>query len=195
MRWAASAACAVLALGACTGEGSDDATPSASASSGGSAGPSATSSAPTTPSEIPSPATAPPTLATDAPGRQDSVLARLPGSSKTGCVEVGTQRDVRSGPMAAGNFADARAAFKASPSAAFPLYVIPVDVSDEKAALSVTVAQRDGSEAKTVKSATTQTAEQWKYHLVQLSVPAAGTWRITATSGAAKGCWDVSFTS
>ncbi len=196
--WAGPAVCVVLATGACTSGSGDDATPTGAPSSGtatSTSSASPTSAAPTTPDEIPSAATAPPSEAADRPGRQDSALQRLPGSSKTGCVAVGTQRDVRSGELAAGNFADARAAFKASPTSAFPLYVIPADVSDEKATLSVTLAQRDGSGAVTVRSSSTETADRFKYHLVQLTVPSAGDWRITATSGSAKGCWDVTFAS
>lgn len=191
---------ALVAVTGCSSEG-DTPTPNAGTTQAGGGSAQATSpeaTAPTeggatpSPSGVPSAATAPPTFATDPPGRQDSVLARLPGSKKAGCVSVGDERDVRSGSMAAGNFADARKGFAKDSKAAFTFYFIPATTAEDTT-VSVTLARPDGSAAQTVESKNYETADVVRYYPAALTVPEDGTWRITATAGKDKGCWDVTF--
>lgn len=148
---------------------------------------------PVDPSKVPALETAPPVTATNEPGRQDSVLESLPGEAKAGCVDVGSQRDVRSGSMAAGNFADARAQFSGSPSAAIPFYFIPVDLKGDPE-LVVELKRLDGSGSDEVRSSQTQTADEWRYYPVMITIPAPGKWEFRASAGAASsGCWVAAF--
>ena len=199
-RWGALlvAGAAVAALAACTGEaggtsssGPDGAGASAAASSTATA--TSTGSATPQPSEVPSAATAPPSIASDDPGRQDSVLVALPGSTTKGCVTVGKDRDVRSGTMAGGNFAAARSNFAAAPSEEVPFYFIPAAVSED-AELEVTVSRPDGSSATTVRTSGLQQADVWSYYVTRVKIPGEGTWRLTATDGTSRGCWEADFT-
>jgi hypothetical protein len=138
-------------------------------------------------------ATATPTRA----GDQSPVLSSLPGSAKSGCVAVGDRTDVRSGTMAAGNFATARKQFadqvKTVPAPTVNLYLIPADARSLRE-VTLTLEQLGGRHLKrSVTSTSVQDAEQWKYFSLQASVPAAGKWRLKATAGASTGCFDVDF--
>ena len=129
-------------------------------------------------------------------GNQGDVLASLPGDPSGDCVEVGDLRDVRSGTMAAGNFATARQQFadqvgtKSQPTVF--LYLIPSD-SRKPGAVSVRLQQVPSGPERTIKSDVMATADRWRYFPVNLSIPAEGTWRITATTRKAKGCFLVTF--
>lgn len=130
-------------------------------------------------------------------GDQSSVLSSLPGSAKSGCVAVGERSDVRSGTMAAGNFVTARKAFadqaKTVPAPTINLYLIPADARTLRK-VTLTLEQVGGQHLKrTFTSTSVQDADQWKYFAVQASVPAAGTWRLRATSNTSTGCFDVVF--
>lgn len=144
------------------------------------------------PTSIPTAADTPPTFASDPPGRQDSVLANLPGNSKTGCVPVGQEQDVRSGSMAAGNFELARAAWSVDPKAKLAMYFIPADVRGN-GALTVKVSRPDGSSSTSFTSATAQTANSRQYFPASIVVEGSGTWRIRATVGKNSGCWETNF--
>ena len=158
------------------------------------------SAAPPSPSATTSPeASAPKVTATSGEkprGNQGDVLASLPGNASGDCVEVGDLRDVRSGTMAAGNFATARQQFadqvgtKSQPTVF--LYLIPSD-SRRPGAVTVRLQQVPGGPARTIKSEVMETADRWRYFPVNLSIPAEGTWRITATTRKAKGCFLVTF--
>ena len=129
-------------------------------------------------------------------GNQGDVLASLPGDPSGDCVEVGDLRDVRSGTMAAGNFATARQQLadqvgtKSQPTVF--LYLIPSD-SRKPGAVSVRLQQVPSGPERTIKSDVMATADRWRYFPVNLSIPAEGTWRITATTRKAKGCFLVTF--
>ena len=129
-------------------------------------------------------------------GNQGDVLASLPGDPSGDCVEVGDLRDVRSGTMAAGNFATARQQFadqvgtKSQPTVF--LYLIPSD-SRKPGAVSVRLQQVPSGPERTIKSDVMATADRWRYFPVNLSIPDKGTWRITATTRKAKGCFLVTF--
>jgi hypothetical protein len=130
-------------------------------------------------------------------GDQSPVLSSLPGSAKSGCVAVGKRTDVRSGSMAAGNFETARKQFTdqagSVPAPTVNLYLIPADARS-LSKVTLTLEQVGGQHLKrSVTSTSVQDAEQWKYFSVQTSVPAAGTWRLRATSGASTGCFEVTF--
>lgn len=189
----AAMALAGALLAGCTG----DVEPPAS-SAGPSAGagkqtdsPDVTTPAP--PSEVPPVETTPPVLPTDPPGRQDSVIETLPGDAKAGCVDVGSERDVRSETMAAGNFMEARAQFAASPAADISMYFIPSDVSGEPE-LVVEISKVGGPVADVVRTSSFQTADQWRYYPVRITISESGTWQLKATAGAGNiGCWVVDF--
>ena len=146
------------------------------------------------PTDVPPIETEPPTIPTNAPGRQDSVLDSLPGEASAGCVDVRDLRDVRSGSMAAGSFADARASFAESPESTLPFYFIPADLVGDPE-LTIQLEQIGGTVSKEIKSSAIETADEWRFYPVALSIPEAGKWRITASAGEAnKGCWEVDFT-
>lgn len=148
---------------------------------------------PLDPRDVPAPETAPPVSPTNAPGRQDSVLAALPGDSSPGCVAVEDERDVRSGSMAAGNFVDARNQFAESPDSAIPLYFIP-EATEGDLELVVELEEVKGSASDVLRSSALQTANQWRYFSVAAKIPKPGVWRITASAGKANaGCWEVRF--
>ena len=130
------------------------------------------------------------------PRSQTSVLTSLPGTRQAGCVDVGGHRDVRSGAVAMGDFATARAAYHHGGSAydAPPLffYVIP----QSPTARSVTVtASRVGGTASSVHLTSRQVeqAAQWKYFPVHLVLPDAGTWRFRVTAADQQGCFVATF--
>lgn len=131
------------------------------------------------------------------PTTQKLVLNSLPGSSKAGsCVDVGAQRDVRSGTMAVGNFQAALKSFKSqyghSPEPTVNLYVIPAHRSMPGAHVTLTPVTTKGKTV-TTKSTSVESADVWQYYSVQLSVPASGTWRLKVSSGPDSGCFTVSF--
>lgn len=189
---------AVVGLGACSTTPSTSATKASTPSGTVSATrPDATASAPATPTAVSTVAgpvkTATPTRA----GDQSPVLAALPGSAKAGCVAVGDRTDVRSGTLAAGNFATARQQFKdqasSVPQPTVNLYIIPADARRLQS-VTVTLEQVGGKHVvRKVTSSSVQDAEQWQYFAVQLTVPTAGTWRVRAASGRDVGCFDVRF--
>lgn len=168
-----------------TATGTPAATPPAASGTG------PASTAPATQSPAPGPKTA-----TASPGgNQRPVLNNLPGNPAAGsCVAVGDQRDLRSGTMGAGNFVTARKAFadqaktKSQPSV--PLYLIP---SNATGLSTVVVTLRKGGTSRTATFKEQQYAEDWLYFPVRLSIPSAGTWQITATSGSNTGCFSVAF--
>ena len=76
------------------------------------------------------------------PRNQKAVLRHLPGSARPRCVSVGDLHDVRSGALAMGDFAAARAAYDQSNGGydAEPthLYVIPSSRATARVALTLT---------------------------------------------------------
>ncbi|MGH3448556.1 MAG: hypothetical protein ACRDP4_13130, partial [Nocardioidaceae bacterium] len=132
------------------------------------------------------------------PKNQSVVLNRLPGSAKATCTPVGDRRDVRSGSVAAGNFVQARGAYKkAAAHREVPtvfMYVIPQHNKGlEHATVTMKPVDADG-EARTVRSNDVEQANVWKYFAFQLPVPAAGTWQLHMSSGDDRGCFEVNFT-
>lgn len=143
--------------------------------------------------------------APDRPGQrarhsQVTVLKSLPGPAKQTCSTVGAKRDVRSGNFAAGNFVQARKEFRSTSSGAgdgstVHLYLIPQDAAS-MSGVRVHLAPVSGkTEGHTTTSHSVNTANGWQYYSVDLKVPSPGTWRITASSGSNRGCFDVSFPS
>ncbi len=182
----AALALTVLVAG-CTG--------SSSASAGKAGGSGATTTGPTStgaPSSTPSAAA--PTTASGS-GDQGSVLKTLPGSSSSKCVAVGSRRDVRSGSLAAGNFAQARTQYRTIKNQELPtvsLYVIPQS-SKTMPTLKVKVTTASGS-STTVTSTSVGDADKWRYYNVQVPVAKPGTYHLHASAGANHGCFTVVFT-
>lgn len=132
-----------------------------------------------------------------APKTQAIVLNSLPGSSAARCAIVGNARDVRAGGLAGGNFAEMRTQYakqartKAQPEVS--MYVIPQTVGSLKG-VSVTVAPvRAKGATRTYTSSAAETAGDWRYYRVNMTIPSPGSWRISATSGSDKGCFQISF--
>ncbi len=141
------------------------------------------------------------TQATEPPpsGIQNAVLESLPGSNSSDCVSVGDGRDLRSGDLAAGNFETARQQYadddSGSEQPVVSLYVIP---RHTKPMSGVTVTMKPmgrSGKSVSVSSDVAQTANAWSYYSVSIPVPSPGAWRLTAVSGADRGCFDVTFTA
>lgn len=127
---------------------------------------------------------------------QSTVLAALPGSSASSCENVGTHTDLRSGSIAAGNFAHARTQYTQTvASTAVPevdLYVIPQHAA-KLSTLTITVDPTGAGPTTTLSSKSVEQADQWSYFAVQLPVPAAGGYQLTMASGTDRGCFLVTF--
>lgn len=130
---------------------------------------------------------------------QTSVLKSLPGSHSATCVPVGNKRNVRSAGIAAGNFRQARDTFKKAtthkkPTTVF-LYVIPQHAKHlSSVTVTMTPVNHDGK-AHSLTSKQVETANNWQYFPVHVSVPKAGTWQLKMTSGSDRGCFNVTFSS
>jgi hypothetical protein len=130
------------------------------------------------------------------PRNQKSVLDSLPGNTSEKCVAVGKRTDVRSGSMAAGNFAQARQSFRSATGpdpATVHLYFVP-EQSGASPTLTVTMTSPDGGKA-TVSSNQVETANTWSYYSVELPVPSSGTWMLHARAGTNRGCFKIRFGS
>jgi hypothetical protein len=131
------------------------------------------------------------------PKTQSRVLDALDGSATARCVSVGKEGDLRSGPIAMGNFARARADFAdQADSMEQPLvhfYVIPQHLRGAAGA-SVTLTPVGGGDARTVRVHRLESADVWKYYAVSINIPAAGSYRMTVRSGDDRGCFLVDFT-
>lgn len=130
------------------------------------------------------------------PKSQKQVLASLPGKQGAGCVAAGDQRDVRSGPLAMGNFADARAQFRKTEGAydAAPsnFYVVPQDRDTRRVVLTLTPLTGPGTPIRVV-SRQVEDAAQWRYFPISVKIPSPGTWRFTITAGGQRGCFEADF--
>jgi hypothetical protein len=130
------------------------------------------------------------------PKNQSAVLTHLPGSTSSGCVAVGKRTDVRSGRMAMGNFADARAAFAqaktAYDAAQSFFYVIPMSRSVTSVTVTATPLGRGGAPVH-VRATDVEQAAQWKYFPIHLTLPSAGGWRFRVTSSSGHSCFDATF--
>ena len=149
------------------------------------------------PASGPSAPVEPTVAAAGAPGpvSQESVLGSLPGGTDGSCVEVDGQRDVRSGSMAAGNFAEAITAFTQQSTgggATVRLYWIPQH-GDQLPGVTVRGTRLEDGQEFTHGDSTFGEAEQWRYYLTEITIPSPGTWRLEATSGPDRGCFTVTF--
>jgi hypothetical protein len=138
------------------------------------------------------------TSGTDAapPTSQTSVLTSLPGSREPGCVDVGRHRDMRSGSVAMGDFATARAAYHRDGGAydAPPLFFYVIPQSRSVRAVTVTATRVDGTSAPVhLTSRQVEQAAQWSYFPLHLVLPAAGTWRFRVSASDQQGCFVASF--
>jgi hypothetical protein len=127
---------------------------------------------------------------------QSSVLAGIPGSTSTACENVGSHTDLRSGSIAAGNFAHARAQYTqtaaTTPVPALDLYVIPQHAA-ELTTLTITIDPTGAGPTKTLTSKSVEQADAWSYFAVQLPVPAPGGYQLTMVSGPDRGCFLITF--
>lgn len=130
------------------------------------------------------------------PKSQKKVLATLPGKRGDGCVAAGDQRDVRSGLLAMGNFADARAQFRETKGAydAAPsnFYVIPQDRDARRVVVTLTPLTGHGTPVRVV-SRQVEEAAQWRYFPISVKIPSPGTWRFTVAAGGQRGCFEANF--
>jgi hypothetical protein len=127
---------------------------------------------------------------------QSTVLASLPGTTSATCEDVGSHTDLRSGSIAAGNFAHARAQYTQTVASTevpeLDLYVIPQHAA-KLTTLTITMDPTDSGATKTLTSTSVQQADAWSYFAVQLPVPAPGGYQLTMVSGADRGCFLVTF--
>lgn len=127
---------------------------------------------------------------------QSSVLASLPGSTSSSCASVGSHTDLRSGAVAAGNFAHARAQYAQTVASTevptVDLYVIPAHAT-KLTSLTITVDPTGTGPTTTLTSKSVEQADTWSYFAVQLPVPAAGGYQLTMVSGPDRGCFLVTF--
>jgi hypothetical protein len=127
---------------------------------------------------------------------QSTVLAALPGSSASSCENVGTHTDLRSGSIAAGNFAHARTQYTQTPASTkvpeVDLYVIPQHAAT-LTSLTITVDPTGAGATTTLTSKSVEQADAWSYFAVQLPVPAAGGYQLSMVSGPDRGCFLVTF--
>lgn len=127
---------------------------------------------------------------------QTVVLNSLPGSRSQSCATVGAHTTVRAGSIAAGNFQTARKSFSSqyrkTEVPQLNLYVIPQHAKAMKK-LTVKVRSLSGGQSKTVHSTQVEKAAEWRYYALVLPVKEPGSYRLTMSSGADKGCFDVRF--
>ena len=125
---------------------------------------------------------------------QSPVLNEIPGNDDHACVDTTGKRDVRSGGMAAGPFDEARASYgERSPGKAkgsIRLYWIPRHGANP-GDLTVRVTRVGGGSSTTLSQATVGDAEQWSFYDTNVPIAGKGTWRLQATSGPDRGCFDV----
>ena len=132
------------------------------------------------------------------PHTQTAVLTHLPGSAAPRCVTVGERHDVRSGALAMGDFAAARATYAQTKGAydAQPthLYVIPQSRTVKSATMTLS---RVGGGAAPIRlrSAHAATAAQWRFFPVSVAITRPGTWQIRVVAGSAHGCFVATFRS
>jgi hypothetical protein len=210
-----AAAIGALLIAGCSGSGhrgdpaaagSTPARPAALASSTAAppttAGPARTTAA--TPGAAVGPVSAAPTAAPyPTPGRdpakqlnQKPVLDSLPGSASSACALVGTRGDVRSGSIAMGDFAAARASFAAQFGKVYvpqlDVQVIPENATAMRT-VTVTVDPSGPGATHTATSKSVQDADAWSYFALTLPVAQPGTYRLTVVSGTNRGCFEVTF--
>lgn len=130
------------------------------------------------------------------PTSQRKVLAALPGSTSARCVAVGDRRDVRSGKLAMGDFAGARAEFHRTKGAydAAPsfFYVIPEARDVHRVTVTITPLAGRGVPIR-VSTRQVERAAQWKYFPISVKIPSPGPWRFAVRVGSLHGCFDTSF--
>lgn len=210
-RLVAALAAATLALCACTSS-KDDSGKSKSASrtgtaatgtpvgagslipsgpGAGSAGPASDTYTPPTSAPYPTPGRSP-----SAVTNQTAVLASLPGSAKAACAQVGSHTDIRSGGIGMGNFQTAKRGFSTQightevPQLNF--YIIPQHTKHLTSA-AVRVDPPGSAKASTVRTKQVEEADAYRYFALVLPIRAAGSYRLTVTSGTDQGCFSVSF--
>lgn len=130
------------------------------------------------------------------PTTQTVVLTHLPGSTASRCVVVGNAHDIRSGALAMGDFASARAtyaqvkgAYDAQPT---HLYVIPEARTAKSASVTLTRVG-GGATPIRVRSKHAEEAAQWRFFPIEFALTRPGTWQIRVVSGSAHGCFVVTF--
>ncbi|HET6876606.1 MAG TPA: hypothetical protein VFH38_03675 [Jatrophihabitans sp.] len=212
----------VVALAACTSGSAGApqalrtpvAAPSTSTASRGAATPSVRSAAPTPargthrpagtggppaghrsgrPAPYPTPGTGPAALKD-----QTSVLDALPGNASGACAVVGNRRDVRSGGVAAGNFAAARRSFakqyRKTEVPEMNMYVIPrTAVGNHRVRVMIDPLGRGPT--TTAASTQVEQADAARYFALMLPIERPGTYRLTMRSAGGSGCFNVSFSA
>lgn len=120
-------------------------------------------------------------------GDQRAALKNLPGSEDSGCVAVKGESTVRSGAVAAGDFAAARAALQND--GPVPIFFIPENVKGVKSA-TIKLTSPSGS-TKRVTARSWGEANEWKYISAMLPLDDSGPWTIRASLGDQRGCFTV----
>lgn len=128
------------------------------------------------------------------PGDQSNVIKALPGSTTSKCVTTAGQRDLRSGTMGAGPFDTARADYGTKRPGvskdSVRLYWIPQN-SKSMPGLVLQGRNLDTGRTISVKETTVGDAEDWRFYDTNVRLPEPGRWRLTASSGSQRGCFDL----
>ena len=127
----------------------------------------------------------------DAQGRQGDVFDRIPGLDKAGCVNVGDQRDVRSGGFVAGAFDEARATYgTARPGFGkrdVRLYFVPLHAA-KMPGVRIQASGPGGARGDVVRTTNADT-DSWKFYDSILRLKRGGEWTFRVVAGPDRGCF------
>lgn len=125
-------------------------------------------------------------------GKQVAVLSRVPGSASTGCVDVGSWRDARSGGLLAGPFDTVRASYghkqPGMSARKVRLYFVPMHARTMPG-VTLTFTNLATGDRVTTRQKLVGDAEQWKFYDTTTVLDHGGTWRVRAVAGADRGCF------
>lgn len=191
----------VFLTAGCGGTKDDNAAGSASSASSGASGKPAAGAVGETPSPSPGVPTPDPMEddngapgSPDPQGRQSVVFDRVPGNKSGSCVNVGDERDVKSGGFVGGAFDDARKSYGKTRPGLKPkqvrLYWVPAHAKPMK---GVTVTATSGGKKVRVTQRSVADAEQWKFYDTLITLPTSGKWTFRVASGVDRGCFVATF--
>jgi hypothetical protein len=127
---------------------------------------------------------------------QTKVLGSLPGIAKSTCAQVGTHADLRSGGIGMGNFETARRDFAEqfgkTEVPQLNMYIIPQHTKHLTSA-TVRVDPPGSGQPSTIVVKDVEQADIYRYFPLTLPVRSPGSYRLSVTSGADRGCFIVTF--
>ena len=146
------------------------------------------------PDELAEPDDARAESATPEDGKQEAIFDRVAGNDTQKCVDVGDNRDLRSGEIVGGPFDTAISAWGTEqrdiPNDTVRLYWVPLNSEKMPGVTVVATNERSGETVKTTRDEYGD-AEQWKFYDTSFQLPDAGTWTLEVTSGQDSGCFRI----